>query len=149
MTQITLINGGYALIDPEDIERLSEYTWRSWARPRRSTYARTKQAILMHRVILGVTDRNLIVDHINGNGLDNRKENLRIVSKATNSQNRQRSRINNRCPGVFWVEARKKWFARITHNYKIIHLGCFIEEDEAIKVLNEYRQAIGRPIVVC
>lgn len=84
-----------------------------------------------HRKILN-TDSKQIVDHINGNKLDNRKENLRLVSPAENARN---AKAVNGFKGVF--KSRNSWIAQITKNYKCYHLGSFKTEIEAAKAYNE------------
>lgn len=76
------------------------------------------------------------VDHINGNTLDNRKQNLRIVSNADNLKNRTKLPSNN-TSGVIGVRYRKdrnKWYAEIQYNNNKINLGSYIEKNDAIKV---------------
>jgi hypothetical protein len=134
-----------ALIDSDDVDLIFNKSWYA-VESKGNFYAKTGKNTRMHRIILGVKDTNLIVDHINGNGLDNRKENLRIVDVATNVANRQRSRIGNKCPGVY--KCGKKWIAKVTVNYKKHHLGYFDDENDAIHVVNQFRVKIGRPAVL-
>jgi hypothetical protein len=133
------------LIDADDVELVSRYSWYAVS-SKNTKYAKTGRNIRMHRLILGVNDPYLVVDHINGDGLDNRKSNLRIVDSTTNVQNRQRSKVGNRCPGVY--KERGRWRAQVTVNYKKHHLGIFDCESDAILVVNEFRLQFGRPKVV-
>ena len=141
---IPLKNGMVAIIDSEDEELICQHSWYAIS-SKGAFYAKTGKNTRMHRLILNVTDSKLIVDHINGNGLDNRKSNLRIVDAKTNVQNRQRSRAGNRCPGVY--KGYKKWIAQVTVNYEKHNLGKFDSEDDAIFAVNEFRLKIGRPKV--
>lgn len=134
-----------ALIDLDDADLILPLSWYACS-SRGTLYAKTGKNTRMHRLILGVTDPSLIVDHINGNGLDNRKKNLRVVDVKTNVQNRQRSKVGSRCPGVYMDYGR--WRAQVTVNYKKHHLGVFDCEDDAIRVVNEFRMKIGRPFVL-
>jgi hypothetical protein len=84
---------------------------------------------LLHRLILSPKAHE-VVDHINGNGLDNRRENLRAVTQKENQQNRRVT--TGRAKGVHFRESRGYWIARITVNGKIIHLGNFVLEEDAI-----------------
>lgn len=90
----------------------------------------------MHRAILNVPD-GLLVDHINHNGLDNRKANLRIATLQQNSWN-ARPAIKNGKPkkykGVNWDKDKQKWQANIYIESKLKHLGSFDNEKEAAKV---------------
>lgn len=93
MKQIPLTQGLYALVDAADYELLAKYSWH--AKPDRNTvYARTRipgggPRMLMHRLLTGAQSGQL-VDHINGNGLDNRRANLRLCTAAENIRNKQR-----------------------------------------------------------
>lgn len=81
----------------------------------------------------------LRIDHINRNGFDNRLSNLRITTSKQNSENRSVAKNNKSGhPGVDWSKKLKKWRARITVNYKGVHLGYFLEIDDAI---NAYKKA--------
>lgn len=99
MREIPLTQGKVALIDDEDYEELSQYKWTAHHRAKNTWYAvryvgkrvdgkRVGVHIQMHRVITNCPD-GLVVDHINHNGLDNRKENLRTVTAAVNAGNRR------------------------------------------------------------
>lgn len=78
---------------------------------------------LIHRLVIGAK-RGECVDHINRNKLDNRRSNLRIVTRGQNAMNRQ-------FKGYNWARREKKWRAQIKVNGVKIHLGYFTEESEA------------------
>jgi hypothetical protein len=141
---IPLSNGGFAIIDEQDAGFVLPHSWYS-VKSRQTRYVKTGKNGRLHRMLLGVTDKSQIVDHINGNGLDNRRINLRVVDVAQNVANRQKSRCGNKCPGVYLRDG--KWFARITVNYKQHRLGVFEQESDAISALNAFRVQIGRPVV--
>lgn len=83
----------------------------------------------MHRLLVNATD-NQDVDHINGNGLDNRLVNLRVCSRAENMCNRKPSRTGT--SKYLGVSLRKnRWVSQITKNRKCKNLGSFISEVEA------------------
>ena len=90
--------------------------------------------IRIHRFILDC-NKNDVVDHINGNTLDNRKQNLRICSQQQNTMNNSNIRSNNTSgyKGVTWDKSKNKWTAQITVNYKNIHLGRYDKIEDAIK----------------
>jgi hypothetical protein len=80
----------------------------------------------------------LRIDHINRDGLDNRLSNLRLATSKENSENRSVGRNNKSGhPGVDWSKKLKKWRARITVNYKGIHLGYFLNIEDAINAYKE------------
>lgn len=131
---IDLGNKKYSIID-SDMEHLNEFKWFcsdvSYA-VRTLNDARTR--IHLHRVIMGVTDPKISVDHINGNTLDNRKCNLRLCNNAENSRNkRKRSNIEftSKYKGVDFKQKENKWRAQISVNRKKINLGDFKTEKEA------------------
>lgn len=73
------------------------------------------------------------IDHIDGNGLNNRLENLRAVSDSENKRNlRKYSNNTSGVSGVIWHKASQKWLAQIKVNRKNIHLGSFIDKSEAV-----------------
>jgi len=92
----------------------------------------------MHREVLKVKD-NEMIDHINGNGLDNRKENLRLATRSQNMQNsKKRKKTSSKYKGVGWSKKTKKWRARIwTVSGKCIHIGYFVSELDAAKAYDE------------
>lgn len=118
------------IIDLEDVEKIKEYKW---------CYSHgyigcDRLGIRIHRFILDC-NKNDVVDHINGNTLDNRKQNLRICSQQQNTMNNSNIRSNNTSgyKGVTWDKSKNKWTAQITVNYKNIHLGRYDKIEDAIK----------------
>ncbi len=96
-------------------------------------YARIGKKYL-HRLVISASAGD-IVDHINQNKLDNRKENLRIVSKALNNYNKQ---INNKLGrGIYFDKYGKRYRACISHNNKTEKLGSFKNIEDAKKKYNE------------
>jgi hypothetical protein len=75
---------------------------------------------------------DLQIDHIDGNGLNNQKSNLRVVTHRENHQNRQHKK-SSKFPGVSWNKKIKKWNAKIRIGNKSLHLGYFYDEEEASK----------------
>ena len=101
MKEIKLTQGKVALVDDRDYEALNCFKWyvtnpiktRSYAVRSQQISPNVREKLRMHRVILQ-TPHGLLTDHINGNGLDNRRENLRIVTSSQNSMNRRLSKGN-------------------------------------------------------
>lgn len=141
--EIQLTLGLTALVDDEDYKRLSDgYKWQArYNSDGIKVYAsrtRDKKTEIMHRIILKITDRSLHVDHINGDGLDNRKENLRICDRAKNGQNRIKHKMGtSNFKGVSWHKRSEKWQSRITIDKKTKNLGSFDSEIDAATAYNE------------
>lgn len=133
--RIPLAGGLIALVDEADYERVvAAGTWCATRQAtvnyaQRSVYrngARTSQ--MLHTFITGWP----MVDHKNGDGLDNRRENLRQSTPTLNMANRRRPRTNTSgFKGVDWIEDRKKWRARIRLNGRNRHLGYFLSAEAA------------------
>ena len=90
----------------------------------------------MHRRILEVGP-GLFVDHINHNGLDNRKANLRAATALQNTWNNLRKRGKNRFRGVSWNKVENKWQAQLGQAGKHINVGYFDDEVEAASAYDE------------
>jgi len=139
--KIPLTQGKYAIVDPEDYEELSKYKWFA-IRSKRGFYAARsvgtnrhgakQKTVRMHQVILK-PPAGKFVDHINHNGLDNRKSNLRICTMQQNSWNMRKHRGNcsSKYKGVTWHKSEGKWQTRITCNGKSFSIGYFDDEKAA------------------
>lgn len=136
--EIALQCGLILLIDDCDWESASRLSWYG-KRAKNTTYAEriltndgVRSTILMHRWLMSAAP-GTEVDHRNGNGLDNRRLNLRIATHAQNQQNssKQRRLCRSRFKGVCWSNAAGKWLAYIGIDRKQRHLGCFVSETEA------------------
>ena len=121
MAIIELTQGKVALVDDSDYEYLSQFKWYSsshgYAMRNGKMVNRVREKrISMHREILGVTDPNIHVDHINFDILDNRKSNLRICSNSENSKHRKVTGLGtSKFKGVCWYKANSIWHARRDH----------------------------------
>ena len=135
--EIPLSQGKVALVDKEDYDELSKYKW-SALRHRNLYYAGRghrdpetgkKSVIFMHRQILN-TPKGMFTDHISGDGLDNRRSNLRICTHAENNRNVGKPRTNTSgYKGVVWN--RGKWVAQIWAEGKLKNLGRFESKELA------------------
>lgn len=132
------LNLGYvALIDEEDEKRVRKYEWISHKRDN-TVYARMRHVRIpdhhrsLHRYIVKAP-RGVNVDHINGNGLDNRRSNLRLCSHAQNLRNRKArssEALTSKFKGVS-LSPSNTWRASIGYNGKNIYLGSFKTEIDA------------------
>jgi hypothetical protein len=142
--RIRLTQGKYAIVDPEDFERLNKHKWHTVKSPhtfyaRRNIRVGKKRIyIIMHREVLHPPD-HLFVDHINHDGLDNRKANLRLATPRQNSYNRIhfRKSQSSKYTGVIWQKQRKKWMVKIRYNSKDKFIGYFKEEIHAGKAYDK------------
>lgn len=141
----TLSSGYIIEVDDEDAHFLDEYLISTM----QTKFGNTRYAIvrdktkrtyitLLHRLILNIKDKNIIVDHKNGNGLDCKKINLRIASKSQNQWNRRRS--VNFTKGIWFRKDRNKWHLRFLKNNKIIFEKLYATEAEAINARQELIQ---------
>ena len=127
------------IVDEDDYERLSNYTWylRNIDRTGLKYIAcwMDGKNIPIHQVVTG----QKLIDHINGDTLDNRKCNLRVVTKQQNSFNARKTRkkTSSKYKGVSWCKRRRKWIAYICKNYKLKNLGYFPDEKIAALAYNE------------
>jgi|WetSurMetagenome_2_1015567.scaffolds.fasta_scaffold52028_2 hypothetical protein len=129
------------LVDTDDWNKISQYKWyiTKWGY---NFYAISTKRIIenkeivMHRFILNAK-RGEIVDHKNRNSLDNRKENLRIVTNQQNIWNQKLHRDNTSgYIGVHWNKRDKRWLAYIKYNNKMLYLGYFKDKIEAALAYN-------------
>ncbi len=142
---IPLSRGYVAVVDDEDYEWLSERKWfATQDRKNVSTYAyRTEMRngrtryISMHRVILDAP-KGMTVDHIDGNGLNNTRANLRLATVAQNTRNMKiKSGYSSRFKGVHWATRPKRWRATIHVGDKIFSLGEYRDEERAALAYDE------------
>lgn len=140
MKTIQLTQGKVALVDDSDYVRVNQFKWQANLDKKTSRwYAKRSQrvngkgtTIMMHRFILGVTDSKIEVDHLNHDGLDNQRYNIRECTKSQNQQNRV-PKGKSKYLGVFWSKQWSKWFSSISLNNKKKFLGYHKTEKEAAK----------------
>jgi hypothetical protein len=146
MKTIPVGHGQSAIVDDEDYDKLSKYKWYAHRRNSNTSYYASRVEysngrytnIIMHRVITNAKS-NMVVDHINGNGLDNRHENLRVCTRSENSRNCKKHCDNKSgYKGVHLRKDTKKWSAQIKIDSKVINLGKF---DDAISAAKAYDEA--------
>ena len=136
----------YTLIDLNDIDKIKNHCWgihdvNNYLIIETKLKINNKYSILkLHRLIMNCPD-GMIVDHINHNTLDNRKENLRICTYKENSENRNvQKNSKSGIRGIFWNKQISKWVAKIGHNYKHIIIGYFSNIEDAEKAVIKARK---------
>ncbi len=130
MKQIPLTQGKFAIVDDKDFEKLNSYRWCACFIRANWYVLRHKkgECIRMHRQILNAP-KKLVVDHINHNGLDNRKSNLRLCTIAENQRNRLPNKKGTSVyKGVHWYSRIKRWSTRMRYNGRVIFLGNYVDE---------------------
>jgi hypothetical protein len=130
---LTSKKGGVLIYSPEDHERIMKYKWNSGDKDGYVTTRSNGKTVRIHRLLMNCPE-DKIVDHINGNILDNRRENLRIVDASSNAQNKRKNTLKkliSQYMGVCLDPRNNTWRAGITINKKNIGLGVFSSEIEA------------------
>lgn len=130
--KVKLNDENYMLCDIEDWERFKGHYWYMSDNGYAVCETMKTGALRFHKLVTGTT-AEVIIDHINRNKLDNRKQNLRIANKKVNSINRDlQSNNTTGHAGVHFNKKNGKWNARVKVNGKVIWLGSFPTKEEAI-----------------
>ena len=139
---IRLTKGKFAIVDGDDYYGLAKHTWfavsndNKWyaIRPEQPEKDGRLQGVRMHRELMG-SPKGMYVDHINGNGLDNRRANIRIATKQQNCWNRKKRRGNcsSRFKGVSLNKKTGKWTASIFCDGQSFYIGLFSDEEAAAR----------------
>lgn len=130
---VPLTRGYEAVIDADDAPLIGQWNWqakvcRNKAKNVMGVYATRWDSRGMHQMLLKAS----IVDHVDGNGLNNQRINLRSATRSENARNSRRHRDNTSgFKGVSWNKAKQKWRAYITLNGKEKHLGLFSTAEAA------------------
>lgn len=134
--EIEVGKGKIIIVDVADLPLISKYKWSA----KKCHHAKTHYAVAskwnpkikklkgvsMHRLILDITDPKIHVDHINRNGLDNRKSNLRLATSFENQANSTARRTNKLgYKGVCWCKKEQRYLATISYNGKKYRLGSY------------------------
>lgn len=146
MKEIVLTQGKVAFVDDGDFDELNSYKWQAHKAPKTYYAVRSlprengkRPYVRMHDALLGKQQYPVEIDHKDGNGLNNQKDNLRLVTHRQNTQNKKNSIKTSAYPGVCFDKRSGKWRSTITINKKFKHLGLFEKEYDAF---NAYRKAV-------
>ena len=128
------LNRGFALVDADRFEELNAFVWT--AKGRKDNYAHRcvdRSQIQLHHAVLSEVPSDVQIDHINRNGLDCRRSNLRVADNSLNHANvdKNNGSYTSRYKGVHWRRDRNRWSAEIKVRYKSIKLGRYETEVEA------------------
>lgn len=158
MAELILKNGMVCIVDEIMLPEIMKFKWHAcncggkyYVKRRYKDEFGVQKTILLHRFIMNESDRNIIIDHISGDTLDNRVENLRRCSHAENCRN---SIGFNAKSGYKGVKASKlRWRAYITVSGSEISLGAYDDKDSAARAYNiaalEYFGEFARPNNIC
>lgn len=147
---ITTKSGHEILIDEEDWDKVKDITWYVVNAPKTKYVMGAPKGYhgvgkriyhLLHRLIMDAP-KGMDVDHIDGNGLNNQKDNLRVCTRMQNLWNKHTSRGSSQYKGVSWVAPAKKWTAIVSQCYKCHYLGLFQNEIDAALAYNEKAQEL-------
>jgi hypothetical protein len=142
--EILLTHGKVAIVDAADYDWLNQFNWSAhkrkhyWYASRRNQWpAKRSATVYMHRQILGA-EKGLVVDHIDGNCLNNTRLNLRLATHSQNLLNQGLSSDNTSgYKGVSWHKIRLKWQAQISIDGKRKYLGMFDTAEDAARAYDE------------
>lgn len=132
--KIPLLRGGFAIVDDEDFDSLSKFTWHLATN---GYAAKDGGMVLMHRLIMGV-GKGQRIDHANRDKLDNRRCNLRIATASQNNANsRKRTNATSKYKGVSFENYTGRWKVQIKRDGKTKNLGRYDTEREAALVYDK------------
>lgn len=151
MATIQISKGLEVLVDDEDFPELSKWRWfyhtMGYA-SRQYSQGGVRRSVLMHRQIMN-PPVGMVVDHINGNKLDNRRENLRVVTQSENNFNaRKPSRNKSGFKGVYWEKQHNRWIAQTIDFGKRKVVGFFLTAEEAAEAYDTAARATRGDIII-
>lgn len=136
-------NDNYFYISKCDYDLVKNYTWHL----DKGGYVITKddngKVVKCHRLIMGISDRDMEVDHLNRQRNDNRRENLRLASRSLNCFNQRKSKYNKSgTVGVYFLKSSNQWVADITCKGRRYYLGLYKNKEDAIKKRKLYEMKL-------
>ena len=158
MKEIQLTKGRVALVDDADFDWLNSYKWCLLIGGGKREYAHGARKyngnlILMHRLIFGLPSKSFDIDHIDGNGLNNQRSNLRMCTRSENLRNvAKRAICKAKYKYIHYDRSRQRWQAEITVNgVRYRSKWKSTEEEAAIeanKLITQYHGEFGRLNVI-
>ena len=145
MKEIKLTRGYVTIIDDEYFDELNKFNWyeaNGYAVTHKGS-GENRRVVFMHNMILW-SPRGLEIDHVDGNTLNNRRSNLRIVTHKENMRNQKVKLHSSKYKGVHWDSDRNKWKATTKINGKVVCIGRFLTEIEAAKAYNDFVSHVDR-----
>lgn len=139
--KVLLGNDQFAIVDDEDFELVSQYQWRAHKGGNSEHHVYAVTRLRMHRLVMQAPP-GMIVDHINGDTLDNRKSNLRLCTTAQNQQNTRSRTGSSRYKGVSFNAKKKRWRGAFMANGQNYYVGCFATEEEAARAVDKKRKEV-------
>lgn len=139
MKEVLLSQGKVSLIDDQDFDYLNQTKWFAHRdRHGRTFYAvghiridGIRKLVKMHHVLIGYPEYGFVTDHIDGDGLNNQRCNLRFVTHRQSCLNRKHTSRLSKYPGVTWLKRQKKWQAQARLEGSHKYLGVFNSEYDA------------------
>lgn len=145
MKEIKLTQDKVALVDDEDFDYLNQWKWCAHFNQFLFYAERRvgKKILKMHRVIIGVTDPDIKIDHKDGDGLNNQRGNLRKATDAQNLCNKiKKLNTTSKYKGVHLEKFTGRWRAEVQYLGKKIRIGRFDDEVDAALAYNEAAKVI-------
>lgn len=132
MAVIALHDGSLAQVSDEDLEAVLAHKWYLKDGYPSTRLTRSKHTTL-HSFLMGPAPAGMVVDHVNRDRLDNRRENLRFVTRSQNCLNftKRKAQATSKHRGVCWDKGKEKWRAQLMVDGKRVFCGMFDDEDEA------------------
>lgn len=136
--EIHTVRGDVILVSDSDFERVKQHCWSVDSKGYANAGGkRLGGTVRLHRFIMGNT-KGLHVDHINRNKLDNRRDNLRLVTNQQNHFNLSLAKNNKSgCTGVYYNKQCRKWCCQICHNGRCVHSELFDKKEDAVNKRHE------------
>lgn len=149
--EISLTRGLVAIVDFDDYERCAQHRWsartdHNWTNYAQRWCGEKKGSQSMHQFVMGKAPHGMEIDHIDHNGLNNRKNNLRFVTHRQNKQNKKTG--SSAYPGVSWHKRDKRWQAHIRIDGKFTHLGTYLLEVDAFNAYRTKIQSLGLSVIM-